>query len=258
MVQASANIAIEQQGNVLLVGGSTPRPTEINYEELKWLLAAQGSPSHYGFWEDFNGAAISTKIATNLSTGAAFAINSQLGGAARLSLDTDDNDFGTVALGLNFSAVNGTLEFTCKVRQNTAITLRHVEIGISDALSETAGEAFSSVATPTAVATDAAVLAIDSDETITLWTALSVKNGGTPQKTTTAVGPTADVYQVFKIAIDAQGNAFFYVNDALVATQLLAITVSASVPLTPWISLVSLSGAIKTLDVDYLGVVAVR
>lgn len=258
MPQANSNIAIEQQGNTLLVGGASPFPVEISYEELKFLLAAQGSVNHYGFWEDFVGAAITTEIATNLSTGATFAINSQLGGAARLSLDTDDDDFGTVAVGLNFSPVNGTLEFIAKVRPVTAFTLRDIEIGISDALSETGGLAFSSVSTPTAVATDAAVLAINSDESIATWTALSVKNGGTPQKTVSTVAPVADTYQVFKIVVDSLGNVTFSINGTVVATHLLGITSSASVRLTPWISMKSLSGAIKTLDIDFFGVLAVR
>lgn len=257
-LQASANIAIEQQGNILLVGGSTAFPSEISYEELRSVLLGGVASGHYGFGEDFEGAAISTKIATNLSTGATFAINSQLGGVARLSLDTDDDDFGTVAVALNYSPVNGTLIFSARVKCVSAITLRDVEIGISDALSETGGLAFSSVSTPTAVATDAAVLAINSDESVAVWTALSVKNGGTPQKTTTTVAPVADTWQEFKLVVDQQGNVGFYINGTLVATHLLAITSSAAVRLTPWISMKSLSGAIKTLDIDFLSIIAVR
>lgn len=260
-IQANANIAIEQQGNKWLLGGATPFGVEIDYTELQALLSGANVPvNHVGFGTDFLGAAISTQIATNLSTGATFAINSQVGGAARLATDTDDDDFGTVAVGLNWSPVNGPLVMVARARQNSAITLRHVEIGISDALSEAAGMAFSSISTPTAVATDAVVMAIDSDESLATWTTVSVKNGGTPQKVAglAAAAPVAGTYQVFKLIIDTSGTAYAYVDGVLIATITNAITVSASVPLSLWISLHSLSGAIKSMDLDFIAIYGAR
>lgn len=252
---ANADLAILQQGNKALYGGaSAPHlALEVDFRDERSNAAGGGNTKAVAFFDNFLGAAIDSRWVATLSTGATAAVNSQTGGAIRISTDTDDDDRANFALGLHWTVSNGWTVCEAKVRNVTAITLRGVEIGLSDATSETAGLAFSSIGgSPTAIADNAAVFAINSDDSIASWACATVKAAGTPSITASGVAPVAAVYQEFRVAIDALGNCYFWINDVLVATKLLAIATTAI--LTPWIALKSLSGAIKIIDVDYINV----
>lgn len=258
--KANSDIAFMQGGNKMLIGGGkTPFiPLEVESRDLQAVLANAGNTLAVGIFDDFLGDAVLSPWAENLSVGATAAINSQAGGAIRLSTDTDDDDFATLALSLSWLVSNGLTVFNARVRCNTAITLRAVEIGVSDALSETAGLAFSSHdATVVAVADDAAIFAINSDESITTWSCLTARANTNVLRTNSAVTPTAGVYQKFTIAIRSDGSVFFLINDALVGSH-PANSIATTALLTPWISLKSLSAAAKTIDADYIGMFGER
>lgn len=251
-----SDIGIAQQGKagvgkgILALGNLYGNATHYEHDELQRIFGAVGSPTRIGYFDDFLGAAVSTRWATDLSTGATIAINSQVGGAIRFSTDTDDDDHATLALGLNFKVGSGILWFGARVKAVSAITLRAIEVGVSDALSETNGLAFSnhSAAGVTAVATDAVMFGYDTDASMTKWAANAVNAGGTPQAEDTGVAPSTS-YQDLEIVIDTDGNAQFYINGTLITTFTDALAVDTLV--TPWISLKSLSGAIKSIDVDF-------
>lgn len=257
-----SDIAFAQQGpagvgkGIMALGNLYGNATHYNHDELQRILGTVGSADRVGYFDDFLGAAVSTRWATDLSTGATIAINSQVGGAIRFSTDTDDDDHATLALGLNFKVGSGILWFGARVKAVSAITLRAIEVGISDALSETNGLAFSnhSVGGVVDVATDAVMFGYDTDASMTKWAANAVK-AGTPQAADTGVAPSTS-YQNLEIIVDVDGNADFYIDGTLVASLTAALTVDTLV--TPWISLKSLSGAIKSIDVDFAYVMCER
>lgn len=263
MGYANTNIATQIGGDTYEFGTPAGRATEHDWEGVRAVLANGGSREYVGLFDDFLGDAIATPWDEDLSTGAAVAINAAQNGTIRFTTDTDDNDHATLALGLHWLVSKGLTVFEARVAQITAITLRAVEIGLSDAVSETNGLAFSSHdATPVDVADNAAVFAINSDESVATWSLLSV-NAGTPQRSDSAVAPVAGTFQGFRIVIDELGNAEFFIDSdgdedeyQLVGRHSLAVASTAV--LTPWITLKSLSGAIKTMDVDYIGIYGKR
>lgn len=251
---ANVNIAINQGGDEFVLGSLTPVKTVHNWQDLRRALAL-ASPDYIAFFDDFIGDVLSDEWDEDISTGATVAINAQAGGVVRLTTDTDDNDHATLALGLHWTA-GVALYFEARVKSVTDTLVRAVEVGVSDALLETNGIAFSSHdATPVDVATDAAVFGWNTDESMTAFSALSVKAGGTPQYTDTGVA-LATTYTKLGILIDTDGTAYFYANDVLVATHSAAIATTAV--LTPWITLKSLSGAAKSIDVDYVLIIGER
>lgn len=256
--QANTDIALVQAGSLgapraaFVFGARSGRAELVGWEDARWGIIAN-NPAYVTQFDHFNGGTLSTQWLTNLSTGATIAINAQLGGAIRFSTDTDDNDFATLTGQLNWQVQAGWTYFVAKVKSNTAITVRAIEVGISDAVSETNGLAFSNhaVGGVTAVADDAVIFGYDTDASMTTWAVNTVNAAGTPTATDTGVAPTL-TYQTFEIVVDADGNAWFYLDGDFVTLVETAIATTATV--TAWVSLKSLSGAIKTIDADYVGI----
>lgn len=261
---ANTNIATRIGGDVQEYGGPAGRMTPHEWEAIRAVLSNGGSREYVGLFDDFLGDAIASAWDEDLASGSAVAIQAAANGTIRLSTDDTDNDHVTLALGLHWLVSKGYTIFEARVACSAAITLRAVEVGLSDAVSETAGLAFSSHdATPVDVAANAAVFAINSDESIATWSLLSVNGGGTPQRSDSAVAPVAGTFQGFRIVVDEAGNVEFYIDAdgdeedyVLVGRHELAVATTAL--LTPWISMKSLSGAIKLLDVDYVGIYGKR
>lgn len=251
--RANVDIAITQSGvngAKLLINGATGiNPTEINPSDLRGAIMVN-APNYVGWWDDFLGDTLNTTYAADLSTGATAAIEAAARGTVRISTSTTDENHATLALGLHFTVSNGPTIFEARVTNVSAATSRSVEIGLSDALSETLGEAFSSHdATLVDVATDAAVFAINAEESVTAWKAISVNAGGTPAGTSSGVTAAAGTFDVLRIEIDAAGNASFFVNDTFVATHALAVATTAL--LTPWITVTTQTTGDRQVDVDY-------
>ena len=202
------------------------------------------------FLDDFLGDTLSADhFAVDASTGASVAISETPNGVVRFATDTDDDDHATLVGALNLKLnTPGWLEV--RLRQVTAATLRAVEVGLSDAKSEANGLAFASPNTPTAVATDAVVFGYNTDEDAH-WHLLSVNNG-MAQTTGLAAAhdAAADTWQVLRLEWDAAANVTFYLDRARVGAH--AAAVRTTIPLCVWITLKSLSGAAKAMDVDYV------
>lgn len=251
----TTNIAFRQGGDSMLLGGPAGTPTEHDYDALRQSLSL-GNGDFISYWDDFFGDLLADEWAPNLSTGATIAVNSQAGGAIRFTTDTDDTDFATLALGLHWLVSSGPTIFEARIKTVTATTLRAVEVGLSDAVSETNGLAFSSHdVTPVDVADNAAVFGWNAAESTTTWSLLSV-NAGTPSQSFAASAALGTTYQTLRIVIAANGEARFYVNGTLLLTRASAVATTAL--LTPWITLKSQSGATKSIDVDYVHVAGLR
>lgn len=257
MANANANWAFEQGAGNVLLGSLAGYSTEHTYDDIQRLFSNAGAVLYSGLYDDFLGAALDSRWNTDVSTGATVAVNAQQDGAIRLSTDTDDDDHATLSLGLHWLVSKGYTFFEARVKTVTASTLRAIEVGLSDALSETNGLAFSdhSVAGVTAVATDAAIIGFDTDASMTNYALDTVNAGGTAAAVTTGVAPSTS-YQRLGLIVDSAGNCYCFIAGVLVATALLAVATTSV--LTPWISLKSLSGAIKSIDVDYVSISGVR
>jgi len=255
---SNVNIAGRQMGDEMGLRDNTPVPLEFHYEALASLLSNAGSHNHVGYFDDFLGDTMKAEWATDLSTSSTATLNQQAAGAIRLTTHTDDNANATLCLGLHWLVSSGPIIFRARVKQITAITLRGVEIGLSDALSETNGQAFTSHTTPTAVADDAALFGFNHDDTSVIFSAVSVNGGGTEQGDDLTAAPST-AYSDFSIVIDAAGNAYFYTGQTptLVATHALAVATTAL--LTPWISITNLTAtSARAMDVDYVVIGSTR
>ncbi len=245
----NANIAFEQNGDALLLGSQTASATRTPYQQLRALL---GEVARF---DDFLGDDVSTNWGIDGTGTLAVSSPTTLNGLANLTTSSTNNEFGTVTLGLHWKATSGGLYAETRIANTSAITLRAIEFGFSDAISETNGLAFSSHdATPVAVATDACVFGYNTGDSMTTWSCLSVKNGGTPQYLSAGAtnAPVAGTYQKLSVLVSDNGDASFYINDILITTFSNAVT--TTVGLTVWLTLKTLSAAAKTVSVDYLSV----
>lgn len=211
-------------------------------------------------FDDFIGDTIDPTYSSAIGTAATITASSGSGvHAALLTTGTTNPDWATLALGLQWP-VNATLTLFEARLKLSAVTEVQLEVGLSDALSETAGLAFSSHdATPVAVATNAVMFGFHNSaspsEATSFWSKLSVKaDVATQSFTTTALA--ADTYVKLSIAVNSAGNIGFYINDVSVGSVEAAVATSAV--LTPWISVKTTNTTSKILTVDYWRVAGSR
>ena len=256
----STNYAVAPGGDKLVIGAQSDALTLIDFKDLRRALT-RGSVEHLSFFDDFFGNAgvaapqVWKKTAGSTGTAVAEGASGVVGGQWKVTTAATSSDYVTMALGLHFSATNGALFYDTyvKLAQTTACA---VEIGMSDAVSETAGLAFTdhTVATVTDVATDAAIFAYDSAAGAN-WMINTVKNG-VQQAYNTGVAASTSAFVKLSYVIQTNGTIQFYVNDHLITTLTNAIT--PTVLLTPWNSIVATAAVAKSFYVDYVGILSSR
>jgi hypothetical protein len=253
---ANTNIAQDQGGDTFRLGSKDGIDRLYDHWDVSSAWSGAGALGRLGYFTDFLGDTFDATLAVDLAASSTAALNAQQSGVLRVTTNAAAGAHGTVALGLHWLVSTGVLIAQFRVKQVTAITDRIVEVGLSDALTETNGRAFSSHdATPVDVATNAAIFGYNSAEDA-VFNTLSV-NAGTPQYAASTHAPSTS-YSTLTVTIDAAGNARFYVGDppVLVATHLLAVATTAL--LTPWISISSIAGAAAIQDVDFFTVHGAR
>lgn len=265
--QANDNIGFTQGGSqsanqdAVVFGAFSGKPVRILWENARTSIGL-GSGAHLGFFDHFLGNVGATSIIAPYSedagsTGTILPEGATGDASGTLELTTAAaaaNDHITLALGTHWQVGAGESGW---VFFETAVQLDQIadtvlEVGLSDALSESAGLAFSdhSVGGVTDVATDAAVLVFDSAVGAN-WLANAV-NSGTPAAVDTGLVAAIDTWYAIRIEVAPSGNAFFYVNGTLAAEIEDAVAVDAL--LGPWLSLVTLGTSAAVASVDYLGV----
>lgn len=234
--------------DAVVLGSETGIATLHEWDQLQQVFMT-GNRGYIGVFDHFTGGELNPTWSTDLATGATATVGGAYG-ILTLATDTDDNDHATLAYGLNFVPEEGTIFFEARVASVSAITLRAIEIGLSDALSETAGLAFSnhSAGGIVDVAADAILFGYDTDASMTAW-AVNISKAGDPFGLALTQTPSTS-YQKFNIVISEAGDALMYINNVLVLNRPAAVT--PTVPFTPWISLKSLSGAAKSITIDYV------
>lgn len=256
----NTNLGLSQTGSKgapkasMILGAVDGQPTEHKYEDMRYALSV--GKNRFGFFDDFLGDALLTNWQANAgSTGTNAPVLDQVGGVVALTTAATLSDHVTLALGTHFRASDGWLFFDARVTL-PALTLIAVEVGLSDAVSETAGLAFSNhtVAGVVDVATNAVVFAFDSAGDVN-WNINTVKEG-TPQAVNTGVLPIVSVYNNLSIRVSPEGRAFFYIDDTLVGNVANAIT--PTIALTPWVTVVARVAGAKVIRIDYIGATGSR
>ena len=260
--QANSDIALVQGGSqgsprdAFVIGARSGRPTFIPFKQIRSSFAL-GSSDQVAFFDHFvgnvGGSAVPVPWSEDAGSTGTVLPEGGTGGQAELTTAATTDDHITLALGAHWlvgAGLSGWLFFEGRVQLDD-LTESILEVGLSDALSETAGLAFSdhTVAGVTDVATNAAMFAYDSDAGGN-WLVNAV-NAGTPQAVDTGVAATTSFVEL-AIEVSPDGDAYFYIDGSLVATVEDAL---AAVAVTPWLSLVALEDAVKTASVDYVGVV---
>lgn len=245
MAGNNAHIAFPQNADSILLG----KPAGVSYT-FSWRSVlsafANASEEHYSVSDDFLGAALDTNLWTvdASATGSVAYGTLAEGGLVRLTTDVNDNDHATLSGDSLFSPTGLFQHWRGKIP--TAITDRAVELGVSDAASETNGLAFSSHdATPVAVATDALVFGYDSDESMTTWSALAVNNG-VAQYADTGIAVDTDWhnFSIFVVGNDAH----FYIDGVRVAVLTNAVRSAAT--FRAWATAVTRTTAAFEFNVD--------
>lgn len=206
----------------------------------------------HGFWSPSE-----TGAATPFAVLAA-----QDGGVANMVTGAVSGNAQIVAAGLNFRPTNMAtrkplvFEARCRVPSNAAV---EYVIGLSDALTEASSIAYAVSATSTLsthAPSNAAVFVYSS-----VPTSGALFNAGgnyygvittiADVDTISALTVQADTaYHIFRIEIDVNGAANFYLDDKHVKYVNAAVT--ADVPYTPFINIITRTAGAKTFYSDYI------
>lgn len=202
--------------------------------------------------DDFLGDILKDEWGVAVAAGCTVAIVAGLNGLVACTTVAGDNFYATLSKQLNYNALLYS-GIEARLALND-ITLCQIEMGFNDALNEVNGRMVDDVdltgGLPTPVCTNGAAIIFDpTDSVINNLCGVSVIAGvGTVNDLGIAL--VNNIYMILKVTLDVLGTARYYLNNALLATQLLAIT--PATPLTPWLTISNKAGAIaRVLTVDY-------
>jgi hypothetical protein len=153
--------------------------------------------------------------------------------------------------GLNYNPSHGTIYMKTAIVLD-AITNVSVNVGFSDTLATTTLEEPFSISgtTITSNATDAVCFVFDTAQTNDFFHTQGVKADVDTAIFNTGIAPVANTTIILEIEIDTSGNAKFWINNALVRTVANAVTATAL--LTPIITIMARTTAVRTLYADYI------
>lgn len=249
-----------------LISGTTARAATGTLQQLDDLVKGK---TYVRLFDDFLGDVIGDQWSAAQGTDGQGAIAAVVAGAAGGAVRLTSGDTTTVSEslsslthGLNWKANQGGLVFEAKVTPAPSGTVANVAyfIGLTDTLATTTLEepATLTTATITYVADDAVGFLFDTAATTDVFYGVAVKATAGTAFASSVVGaaPVAGTAITFKIELSATGAASFYVNGTLLGT--IAAAVTATVALTPIISVMARTTTVKTIDVDYVDLKALR
>lgn len=207
---------------------------------------------------DFMGAAIDPAFAgTTENSGTAALLVGKVNGVVTLVTGTASGNRSALTSGLNQKAEDGSLVFSAIVQNLSAITTRAVYIGFTDTVALEMPIELNGV-TITSTATDAVGFVYDTDATTdvvyiqgvaadvdtALLTAQRQNRGGA------TFVPTAGTYNEYRIEVNVDGDAYFYIDGEYVGTQANAVT--PTVLLTPIVIVEARTTAAQTVYADFV------
>jgi hypothetical protein len=194
-------------------------------------------------------------VTTNSDTGGtAFAINEQHGGAIRGSVDTTDNDITNVFTPPIWEIdEGGYLIWEARATLITSIADGENYLGLTDDDGTDENPITLSAAdVATTNATDAVGFAYTGAGTAD-WKAVSVANAvdGTVTRCNNfgATTPVAATWQTFKVVLNSDGDADFYINGVWHYREDAAVTTSVQLGFG---AAVQSGGTARSMDIDYL------
>lgn len=206
-------------------------------------------------FDDFCRVAIDSTNLWNVNAdggGTAFAINAQANGVVRGTSDGGDGDITNLIDSVIYRAsAGGPLVVEWRAKAVTSLADGENFIGITDAITDETPIQVSTADAQTDAATDAAGFCYTGAGTAN-WKACSVKNGtsNTPVACNWggATTPVVGTYQTFRIVINADGDADFYINGIWQAR--IDNSVTAGTLLTPHLGFET-GGTARSWDADY-------
>jgi hypothetical protein len=189
-------------------------------------------------------------------TSAAGAVAVGIPGYYMIDTGTDADKYHALSSELCFKAALGC---GCEVRlaTTTADAAMMMAFGFSDAKVESTGTIAwkdDSLVSGTvdANADDAVMFGVRAETSDSVY-ALSVLAAGTPQSTDTGTDIALDTYHIYRIQIDALGNARYFIDGALVAEHLLAVTTTDPLCFTIQ-ALITAGSTADFVKIDYVKV----
>jgi hypothetical protein len=247
-----------------VISASTGRGATATLQKLDTLM---NGPTAVRLFDDFLGDVISDQWSAAQGTDGQGAIAAVVAGAAGGAVRLTSGDTTTVAEslsslthGLNWKANQGGLVFEARVTPVSAVTTVSYFIGLTDTLATTTLEEPATLATATItyVAADAVGFLYDTAATTDVFYGVAVKATAGTAFASAVVGalPVAATAITFRIELSATGTASFYANGVLLGT--IADAVTATVALTPIVSVMARTTATRSIDVDYIYMQATR
>jgi len=203
--------------------------------------------------DDFLGDILKDKWDVVVAAGCTVAIVAGLNGLVALTTVAGDNFYSTMVGELNY---NATLYAGIEARLALDdITNCQIEMGLNDAKLEAQGRMVDDVdltgGLPTPVCTNGAAIVFDPTDSVIQHLCGVGVIGGVGSVNDLGIALVNGVYQILKVQLDVLGNAYYYLDNALIATELLAVT--PLTPLTPWLTISNKAGAIaRVLTIDYV------
>jgi len=192
--------------------------------------------------------------ANDSGTSAAQDIVAGINGIYEIDTGTAVDKYGVISSELTWEALLGC---GCEVRVATKTSDANLMLvfGFSDAKNESTGTiAFADdslvAGTVDSVAEDAVMFGVRAETSDNIY-ALSVKANGTPQSTDSGVDLVLTTYHIYRIQLDADGNARFYIDGALVAEHLLAVTTTDPLCFSLQ-ALITAGSTAAFVDIDYV------
>ena len=231
-------------------------------------MTSDQSPFAVTLFDDFTGAAVSSRWASSEGTDGATSniavLAGGIGGVLRIT--TGHAGTGLAADGINITqalqwqASNGDLAFQCRIKAN-AWTTCNCFVGFTDLAASLEAPIESAVSgnNITTNASDAVGFMLDSRMTAgTVWWLTGVAADTDATKQNSGIGPTLAQYQTLRVTVTTAGVATFYINGNQVGTSMTG-AVTPATDLTPVIYVGKTSiTASMLLDVDYVYVSMAR
>lgn len=215
------------------------------------MTGAIGGFGEVKFFDDFTGDTLDTNNWTgNADAGGTTAINEQENGVCRLANDGTDNDINSI-FGAEIWQPNvmGSIIFEARVKINTSTAI-DVFIGLTDDNDSDEMPLLRESAALTSTASDALGFTLDG-ATYLQWYVDSVKADadGTTEALNAKTKPVLDTWQVFRIVVESNGDAYFFIDGEEMHKIEEAITTTTQY--CPCVAIQAL-GTAANVDVDYV------
>jgi hypothetical protein len=188
-------------------------------------------------------------------TSAAGDIVAGVNGLYQIDTGTDADRFRALSSELCWEAAKAC---GCEVRLGTLTSDANLMMvfGFTDAKYEASHAlAFTDLAlaqaTVDSVADDAVMFGVRAETNDNIY-ALSVKANGTPQSTDSGVDLVLTTYHIYRIQLDTDGNARFYIDGVLVAEHLLAVTTTDDLCFAFQALITAGAGTAAFINIDYI------